>query len=305
MKQTMKLSVIVPIYNVEDYLEDCLSSLLTQFVSVSPEQLEIICVDDGSTDVSGALLDYYAKNFPESSIKVIHKENGGLSSARNAGMKHATGDLITFVDSDDLIDDETYAKVLYTFEKYKDLDCYIYQMKAFDDDDSFQSSKDINKWLALPEHGLTRMNFDLSRKTNIHVCNKVFKRDYIDYNGIEFPEGLLYEDIYFMWQYYRQEPWVYFDDSKTYHYRLRSNSIMSDTNKSRDFNRVIHHLKNIEKLIEDIAKVDTMPWTIEYLQKLIPIYEGRTKRAGLEQDYQKIENYARRLKDKLEYYRRR
>ena len=294
-----KISVIIPIYNSSIYLRTCLNSLVNQTL----DNIEIIAIDDNSCDNSWKILLEYEEKYRN--IKIYHNErNLGQGRCRNIGIKIANGRYIGFVDSDDLIDDETYAKVLYTFEKYKDLDCYIYQMKAFDDDDSFQSSKDINKWLVLPETGLTRMNFDLARKTNIHVCNKVFKRDYIDYNGIEFPEGLLYEDIYFMWQYYRQDPLVYFDDSKTYHYRLRSNSIMSDTNKSRDFNRVIHHLKNIEKLIDDIAKVNTMPRTIEYLQKLISIYEGRTKRAGLEQDYKKIEEYTQYLKDKLENYRR-
>ena len=101
-----KLSVIVPVYNVERYLKRCVDSLLAQ----TEENLEIILVDDGSTDRSGALCDEYAQR--ESRIRVHHKENGGLTSAWKAGMELAQGNYVGFVDSDDWIDKEMYERML-------------------------------------------------------------------------------------------------------------------------------------------------------------------------------------------------
>ena len=104
----MKFSILVPVYNVEKYLEQCIDSLLDQTYS---EEYEIILVDDGSTDSSGSICDGYEERYPDK-VKVIHKENGGLSDARNVGMAAATGEYIAFVDSDDWLHLE-YISVLY------------------------------------------------------------------------------------------------------------------------------------------------------------------------------------------------
>ena len=97
-----KISVIVPVYNVESYLARCVDSILAQ----TYQNLEIILVNDGSRDASGSICDAYAQK--DSRITVIHKENGGLSSARNAGIDAASGEYLTFVDSDDWIEPQTY-----------------------------------------------------------------------------------------------------------------------------------------------------------------------------------------------------
>ena len=108
-----KISVIIPVYNVEKYLDKCIMSVINQ----SYKNLEIIIVDDGSTDNSRVLCDKYAKI--DNRIKVFHKKNGGLSDARNFGLKHATGEFIAFLDSDDWVDKDLY-KILYdNIFKYK------------------------------------------------------------------------------------------------------------------------------------------------------------------------------------------
>lgn len=104
MKLTEKISVIVPVYNVEKYLVRCVDSIVNQ----TYENLEIILVDDGSPDASGSICD----SFTDPRIRVIHKENGGLSSARNAGLDIATGDYIGFIDSDDWIAPDMYETML-------------------------------------------------------------------------------------------------------------------------------------------------------------------------------------------------
>ena len=106
-----KISVIVPIYNSEDYIDRCVRSIVEQ----SYKNIEIILVDDGSTDNSSMMCDEWAKN--DKRVKVIHKENGGVSSARNEGLKIAKGDYISFVDSDDYIDKKMIEKMLNQMEK--------------------------------------------------------------------------------------------------------------------------------------------------------------------------------------------
>ena len=112
MDQDILISVIVPVYNVEEYLPRCVDSLLSQ----TYEKLEIILVDDGTKDASDKICDAYAARDPR--VKVIHKENGGLSSARNAGIDIASGEYLAFVDSDDWIEPDTYAHMLGVALKY-------------------------------------------------------------------------------------------------------------------------------------------------------------------------------------------
>ena len=110
-----KLSVIIPVYNVENYLRECLDSITSQTV----KDIEIICIDDGSTDNSPKILKEYQKK--DSRIKIITKENGGQASARNLGIKKAQGEYIAFIDSDDFIESEMLEK-LYTKAKDNNLD---------------------------------------------------------------------------------------------------------------------------------------------------------------------------------------
>ena len=115
MKQVKMISIVIPIYNVEKHLEKCLDSVLNQ----TYKNIELILADDGSTDRSGEICDRYAAK--DSRIKIIHKANGGVCSARNAAFKYVTGDYITFIDSDDYIDSNTYSEIMeYMNEKNAD-----------------------------------------------------------------------------------------------------------------------------------------------------------------------------------------
>lgn len=182
-----KISVIVPVYNVEKYLSRCLDSILAQ----TYENIEIILVDDGSADNSGIICDEYAKKYDN--IKVIHKENGGQSSARNEGLKAATGEYIGFVDSDDWIDKDMYA--------------YLYKiLKETDSDVADISAKFMTKagQVIQPEIKLvTYEGKDILRnymRTGIEdkcgqfaVWRKLYKRELFD--NVRFKEGKIYEDI--------------------------------------------------------------------------------------------------------------
>ena len=115
----MKLSVIIPIYKTEEYLETCVNSVL----SCSSSEIEVILVDDGSPDRCPQICDEFAKS--DARVKVVHKENGGLSSARNAGMPVASGKYVTFVDSDDLICTESLPGILEWIQNEESDICFL------------------------------------------------------------------------------------------------------------------------------------------------------------------------------------
>ena len=162
-----KISVIVPVYKVEEYLCRCVDSIINQ----TYKNLEIILVDDGSPDSCGRICDEYAEK--DSRIKVIHKENGGLSSARNAGLDIATGDYIGFVDSDDFIDAEMYS-MLYEMIKNADVEISGVNGRSFVEEEHLlpyiAGRKNISKEQSCEEaiKGL------LLRTFNSSVCSKLF-----------------------------------------------------------------------------------------------------------------------------------
>lgn len=124
----MKFSILVPVYNVEKYLEQCVESLLNQTFK---GEYEIILVDDGSTDSSGEICDCYAENYPQK-IKVVHKKNEGLVSAREHGIKNASGDFCLFVDSDDFAEINLLESVDSCIKKYSDTDMVIYSFMYYE-----------------------------------------------------------------------------------------------------------------------------------------------------------------------------
>ena len=122
-----KVSVIVPVYNVEDYLEECVNSLVGQTL----EDIEILLIDDGSTDLSGVMCDGYAEKYPN--VSVIHKTNGGLGDARNVGTRVAKGKYIYFIDSDDLLE-KCALQYLYDEAEKKYLDVVLFSAECFTDE---------------------------------------------------------------------------------------------------------------------------------------------------------------------------
>lgn len=180
------VSVIVPVYKVERYLERCLKSILNQ----TYENIEIILVDDGSPDDSGKMCDEYKQK--DNRIVVIHKKNGGLSSARNAGMQVATGKFICFVDSDDWIslDMVTYMADL-MITNQADIVSVSYMLVEDED----QKVTDSNKIKVMNREEALEYFLDIGMRSRISdypVCIKMFRRELFD--NVEFPVGTLYED---------------------------------------------------------------------------------------------------------------
>ncbi len=202
----MKVSVIVPVYNVEVYLEQCLESLINQTL----DEIEIICVNDGSTDRSGAILEGYKKEYKN--IKIINKKNGGLSDARNYGLKHANGEYIGFIDSDDWAELDMFEKLYNQAEKYNADICISNYNEVYED--SIKKVDDIE------------VEYPILHESS--VCNKLFKREFIEKNNVLFPVGVWYEDNAFTYILLLSNPIVTNISDYLYNYRqVREGSIMN------------------------------------------------------------------------------
>lgn len=180
-----KVSIIVPVYNVESYLTKCLDSLLNQ----SLQNIEIVVVDDGSKDRSGEIIAHYAEKYPEK-IKSFTKKNGGLSDARNFGIDHATGDYIGFVDSDDYITPVMFEEMMLLAEKHetKMVICNIQKVD--------QNGKVIQKLTQLPgmpEKIILENNFSVFSDISYFACNKLFAKELFAQK--RFKKGIHFEDI--------------------------------------------------------------------------------------------------------------
>ena len=167
------ISVIIPVYNVELYLRRCVDSVINQTYKL----LEIILVDDGSTDSSGKICEEYSKT--DNRIKVIHKTNGGLSDARNAGIEICKGDYITFVDSDDWIDPDLVKHLYDIIVKFNaDISIGMYK-KVYD---NFINDKCIKEFYNVYEYAGTKALEELyvHRSFGVHACGKLYKRNLFD-----------------------------------------------------------------------------------------------------------------------------
>ena len=221
------ISVIVPVYNVERYLEKCVNSIVNQ----TYKNLEIILVNDGATDSSGDLCDKLA--MIDNRIKVYHKENGGLSDARNYGVERATGEYVGFVDSDDYIDAEMYEK-LYEAIKKENVDVaecslkviYPGKIELFTDEKYY---KVLGKTEYLEEYLTIKKIFG-------SVWTKLIKSDVA--KKLVFPKGKLYEDTYYAYDLINIANSFVLIDSPSYNYLMRENSITNSKFNPRIFDLI-------------------------------------------------------------------
>ena len=239
-QEEILLSIIVPVYNVEKYLKECVASLLHQTL----KQYEIILVDDGSTDSSGRICDRYASK--DSHIRVVHKENGGLSSARNAGLDVAKGRYIGFVDSDDYILPDMYEKLIaelefthaeiaicsyFVFTEFKEIKKYVYPKKKY------------KKYAYTTAE--TLKNFFL-RNISESVWDKVYAAEL--WKDRRFVEGEINEDTNVVYELLKTSSKTVFLDLKMYGYRQRKGSITKSGYSSK-FKVVEKHLEELERSV--------------------------------------------------------
>lgn len=181
MDQKPLVSVIVPVYNVEKYLRKCVDSILSQTL----EQIEVILVNDGSTDNSGHIIDEYANK--DKRIRVMHKENGGQSSARNMGLDIAKGEYIGFIDSDDSIHNDMYENLYNAIENSKADLCVCGRESYSEDGKSYYKKELEDELIDFESYSLQDyISKTLFYKHTVSGCNKIYKKDIIEKNNIRF-----------------------------------------------------------------------------------------------------------------------
>lgn len=223
----MEISVIIPIYNTEKYLKQCVDSVLNQTF----RDTEIILVDDGSTDNSPEMCDRYAEN--DKRIKVIHKENGGLSSARNAGLDIATGDYIAFIDSDDFYMDLTDLEAIHNKMVNSGLDILIIGLKKYFQQDNVYREKQMQ---CVSEQCIDKIH-ELMKK-HIFVacaCDKIYSRKFIESNGLRFVPGQKSEDIEWCIKLLLAEPNIDVLPKCIYVYRKQNETSITANIKRKNF----------------------------------------------------------------------
>lgn len=237
------VSLIVPIYNVETYLEECLDSALGQSLSA----VEVICVNDGSTDGSRAILKSYETHDPR--VRVIDKENGGLSSARNVGIDASRGEIIMFLDSDDMLTSDACEKVCKRFAETS-ADIVTFGAECFPEGAASTHMKEC-----LSPHDIVYHTFseDLLFKENSrpYACRSAFRRTYLDEHHLRFFEDITFgEDQVLFFQAYPQASAVALMSDKLYRYRItRKGSLMNSARES-DTDRVEKHIVVAERILD-------------------------------------------------------
>lgn len=229
------VSIIIPIYKVEDFLEECVNSVINQ----TYKNLEIILVDDGSPDSCPEICDAFKNK--DNRIKVIHKQNGGLSSARNAGIDFATGDWLMFFDSDDVLHPRTVERLLYCLDKSGDCKIAAFTYQRFEEKYSFEEYNEENyRTLTYDEY----VNVPL----NVIACAKLYKTEL--FKNIRFPIGKLHEDEFTTWKVLALSPNILYLPEPLYFYRQRPGSIMAKKTQ-----------KNLEDALEALTE------RLEYFKK--------------------------------------
>ena len=244
-KETDLISVIVPIYKVENYLKKCLDSIVNQ----TYKNLEIILIDDGSPDNCGKICDEYAKKDERS--KVIHKENEGVSIARNAGLKIASGDYIAFVDSDDWIELDMYEEMIKCAQE-KNVDMvrcrriFEYSNKSVKDDVGLSD----NTFFDVKSDRLYFINLILANGVLPFFNLSLIKKEKIDNNELRFNSDLIVgEDLLFTFKLLCNIDSIYIYDNYFYHYNVHIQSAMNSITKSEAM------AKNLLKLYDYIKKL--------------------------------------------------
>lgn len=231
-----KISIIVPVYNVEDYLEECIESIINQ----TYKNIEIIIINDGSKDNSGVICDKYSKK--DKRIRVLHQENKGLSVARNIGIKESTGKYISLIDADDVVHSKMIELMYREIEKNKcDIAICMFQefTKSFIEKNNEYSVKVMNQNEFLK--GLM-----IDKEITSHACNKLYKREL--FNDIEYVVGKKYEDIGTTYRLGLKANLVCLMNIELYGYRIREGSIINNLKKDT----LIDYIDMVNKRYDDM-----------------------------------------------------
>ncbi|MFJ7728160.1 glycosyltransferase family 2 protein [Neobacillus sp. NPDC097160] len=288
-----KISIIVPIYNVEKYLNKCIDSILAQTFT----NFELILVNDGSPDNCGGICNKYSIIDPR--IKVIHKKNGGLSSARNAGIKIAKGKYIGFVDSDDYIDKKMY-EILYNSIELHSSDVVVCDVIKVNEENRIILKQDVNTEYRT-EHftniqalnQLYQPNEDIfdpmgrSGERWIFAVNKLYKRSL--FQSLKYQEGVIYEDELIIHKIYYQSKKITSISAKLYYYVQRQDSIVYSPFSINKFDRV-YALKDRAKFFKTVRQNKLHEKAFKcYLEVLIwNYYVAKSQLSGVDKELKQL-----------------
>ena len=260
-----KLSIIVPVYGVEKYIDKCLNSLVKQ----SLKEIEIIVVNDGTKDNSQKIIDKYVKEYPDK-IKSYIKENGGQGSARNYGLKKATGEYIGYVDSDDFVEKDMYKK-LYNKAKKNNYDIVVCGNYNVSED---YQNKNIDTFINNYNTDLENIFFG-----KMAVWNKIYKRDILIKNKLEFKEKVWYEDLAFTLKAIMNSNTFAFIDEPLYDYLIREGSTMNNSNVQRNleildaFNDILSYIQHNKKE-EYFSKIEFLAIDHIYISAIVRVLKA-------------------------------
>lgn len=250
-----KISVILPLYNVEIYLEECLDSILAQDI----DDIEIICVNDGSTDNSLEILQRYAAK--DSRVTLVNKKNNGVGSARNTGLQKATGEYIFIPDSDDYLLSPTALSLLYTTASEQNLDIVSFNFTLVGNVESEYRSKSKANIIS------DGKEFLMMSDNIVMVWNKLYKRSYLDSIHFQYNE-IIYEDDESLPRVYVNASRVMHLDTFLYAYRQRANSIVRQKISLQHF----HCLASVIATYNTLFQQETYSGFRKYLKKRIYDY---------------------------------
>lgn len=260
-----KLSIIVPVYGVEKYIDKCLNSLVKQ----SLKEIEIIVVNDGTKDNSQKIIDKYVKKYPDK-IKSYIKENGGQGSARNYGLKKTTGEYIGYVDSDDFVEKDMYKKL---YNKAKENNYDIVVCGNYNVSEDYQN-KNIDAFINNYNTDLENIFFG-----KMAVWNKIYKRDILIKNKLEFKEKVWYEDLAFTLKAIMNSNTFAFIDEPLYDYLIREGSTMNNSNVQRNleildaFNDILSYIQHNKKE-EYFSKIEFLAIDHIYISAIVRVLKA-------------------------------
>ena len=234
------ITILIPVYKVEKYLEKCIESVINQTYF----NLEIILIDDGSPDNCGIICDEYAKK--DSRIKVLHKENRGISDVRNRGIQIATGKYFTFIDSDDYVSPD-YIEYLYNLIVKYDADISICNIKVIWKNTKLKLKNNNKEFIFNSETAFKNMLFN--QGINVSVCTKLYKTTL--WKNIKFPINKVYEDTAIIYKIIDKANKIAYGNKECYFYVAREGSI----SKKGNFNKnELDYMKYTEKMLKFIKK---------------------------------------------------
>ena len=274
-----KVSIIVPVYNVEKYIDKCLNSLVNQ----SLQDIEIIIVNDGSKDNSEKIVEQYVEKFPNK-IVYLKKQNGGLSDARNFGIPHAKGEYVAFLDSDDYVEVDMYEK-MYTLANTEDSDmveCDFYWEYPN------KIKKDIGEIYSNKK--------EMLQKVRVVAWNKLIKRNVLEKSKVKFPKGYLYEDVEFTYKLIPFINNVSFLKEPLIHYIQRDNSISNSQNERTK--EIFDILENVLNYYKENAIYEEYKDELEYtytryllcssLLRIVKIKNKKTRKKLIEETWNNL-----------------